>query len=107
MRIPHGLRELGIALLMLVILLIRNAGLTGGREIPWPFARRAGPPERDAAQPLDRRWGDARRGGHGAEHGMASDSATLEARNVSVHFRRLGRHLGRVAFGCRLTKCSA
>ena len=35
----QGLRELVIALLMLVILIIRNAGITGGREIPWPFAR--------------------------------------------------------------------
>ncbi len=83
-RIPHGLRELGIALLMLVILLIRNAGLTGGREIPWPFARRAGPPERDAGRPLERMATPGRTAT--SEAGMARDSATLEARNVSVQF---------------------
>ena len=83
-RIPHGLRELGIALLMLVILLIRNAGLTGGREIPWPFARRAGP---RSAMRAGRSSGWRRPAGPpAAKTGMARDSATLEARNVSVQF---------------------
>jgi branched-chain amino acid transport system permease protein len=33
---PAGLRELGLAIVMLVILLFRPAGLTGGREVPFP-----------------------------------------------------------------------
>ncbi len=32
-----GLRDVGLALLMLVILIFRPAGLTGGREFAWPF----------------------------------------------------------------------
>ena len=32
-----GLRDVGLALLMLVILIFRPAGLTGGRELAWPF----------------------------------------------------------------------
>lgn len=35
-----GLREVGLALLMLLILVFRPSGLTGGREIAWPFGRR-------------------------------------------------------------------
>lgn len=35
-----GLREVGLAALMLLILVFRPAGLTRGREIHWPFARR-------------------------------------------------------------------
>jgi branched-subunit amino acid ABC-type transport system permease component len=35
-----GLREVGLALLMLVILILRPAGLTGGRELAWPFRSR-------------------------------------------------------------------
>ena len=33
-----GLREIGLALVMLAILIFRPGGLTGGREIGWPFA---------------------------------------------------------------------
>ncbi len=36
---PRGAQELGIAVVMLLILAFRPAGLTGGREIPWPFGR--------------------------------------------------------------------
>ena len=84
-QMPRGLRELGIALLMLVILIVRNTGLTGGREIPWPFARRAGPPEGDAARSLDR---SAVSGGVAASDASAAQDCaqTLEARNVSVQF---------------------
>jgi branched-subunit amino acid ABC-type transport system permease component len=32
-----GLREVGLALLMLAILILRPNGLTGGRELAWPF----------------------------------------------------------------------
>ena len=32
-----GLREVGLALVMLAILIFRPGGLTGGREIGWPF----------------------------------------------------------------------
>ena len=77
-QMPHGLRELVIALLMLVILIIRNAGITGGREIPWPFGR--GRRRRRAPQPrpaprraaLDKAGGDM--------------AMTIEARNISVRF---------------------
>ena len=37
---PGGLREVGVGALMLLILIFRPAGLTGGEEIRWPFARR-------------------------------------------------------------------
>jgi branched-chain amino acid transport system permease protein len=33
-----GLREGGLALLMLLILIFRPRGITGGREVPWPGA---------------------------------------------------------------------
>jgi branched-chain amino acid transport system permease protein len=33
-----GLREGGLALMMLLILVFRPSGLTGGRELPWPGA---------------------------------------------------------------------
>ncbi len=33
---PAGLREVGLALVMLLILLFRPAGVTGGREVPLP-----------------------------------------------------------------------
>jgi len=35
-----GLREVGLALMMLLILVFRPSGLTGGRELAWPFGRR-------------------------------------------------------------------
>ncbi len=38
-QLPPGARELGIALVMLLILIFRPWGVTGGREIPWPFRR--------------------------------------------------------------------
>jgi branched-chain amino acid transport system permease protein len=31
-----GLREVGLAIMMLVILIFRPSGITGGREVPWP-----------------------------------------------------------------------
>ena len=37
-QLPLGSQELGIAFLMLLILIFRPSGITGGREIPWPFA---------------------------------------------------------------------
>jgi branched-chain amino acid transport system permease protein len=36
-QVPLGARELGIAIVMLLILICRPSGITGGREIPWPF----------------------------------------------------------------------
>lgn len=36
---PPGLREVGLAIAMLAILLLRPAGITGGRELSWPFDR--------------------------------------------------------------------
>ena len=35
-----GLREVGLAAAMLLILVFRPSGLTRGREIGWPFRRR-------------------------------------------------------------------
>jgi branched-chain amino acid transport system permease protein len=70
----QGLRELVIALLMLVILIIRNAGITGGREIPWPFGRSRRAAAAPGAPPpaLDKAGGDM--------------AMTIEARNISVRF---------------------
>ncbi|MCB8881426.1 branched-chain amino acid ABC transporter ATP-binding protein/permease [Acidisoma cellulosilytica] len=77
LQLPHGLSELGAALLMLVILLLRKNGLTNGREIPWPFPDEARMIEEGRAkalvrlaqppQPLDR-------------------TSRLEAQDVSVQF---------------------
>jgi branched-chain amino acid transport system permease protein len=39
LQVPLGARELGIAIVMLLILILRPTGITGGREIPWPFGR--------------------------------------------------------------------
>src|SRR5262249_61779580 len=36
-QLPLGSQELGVAFLMLLILIFRPSGITGGREIPWPF----------------------------------------------------------------------
>jgi branched-chain amino acid transport system permease protein len=36
-QLPLGSQELGIAFVMLLILIFRPSGITGGREIPWPF----------------------------------------------------------------------
>jgi len=38
---PSGLRELGLGLFLLLILLLRPRGITGGREITWPFTQKA------------------------------------------------------------------
>ena len=35
-----GLREVGLAAIMLAILILRPRGLTNGREVPWPTRRR-------------------------------------------------------------------
>ncbi len=43
-QVPLGARELGIAIVMLLILVFRPSGITGGREVPWPFGRRAEEP---------------------------------------------------------------
>ena len=36
--LPGGFQELGLAVLMIVILIYRPAGIMGGLEVPWPFA---------------------------------------------------------------------
>lgn len=46
-----GLREVGLALIMLLILILRPRGLTGGRELPWLFGKLPGARRLDAAQP--------------------------------------------------------
>jgi len=82
----QGLRELGIALLMLVILIIRNAGITGGREIPWPFRRLHRLCAAATAPPVPDTAGDP--------------AMTLEARNISVRFGGLPAISG-VSFAMR------
>jgi len=54
-QLPLGSRELGIAIVMLLVLIFRPAGITGGREIPWLFGRSSLPATRAAAaaQPSD------------------------------------------------------
>ncbi|MBM3517500.1 MAG: branched-chain amino acid ABC transporter permease [Alphaproteobacteria bacterium] len=37
---PRGTQEIGLAIVMLLILIYRPKGITGGREITWPFAPR-------------------------------------------------------------------
>jgi branched-chain amino acid transport system permease protein len=79
-QMPRGLRELGIALLMLVILIVRNAGLTGGREIPWPFPR---------AGALRGRWparAPASNSVFSKESELAGGDELLEAQNICVRF---------------------
>jgi branched-chain amino acid transport system permease protein len=50
-KVPAGLQEVGLALMMLLVLLLRPRGLVGGREIPWPFGRRT--PAAEAAPPTE------------------------------------------------------
>jgi branched-chain amino acid transport system permease protein len=54
--VPLGAQELGVALIMLLILIFRPAGIMGGHEIPSPFergrrARLLARMHRDAAKP--------------------------------------------------------
>jgi branched-chain amino acid transport system permease protein len=83
--VPRGVRELGIALLMLVILIIRPAGLTGGREIPWLFARNASGITSLSERRLSKPASDGVAGGASGSAGKDL-SQTLEARDVLVHF---------------------
>jgi branched-chain amino acid transport system permease protein len=54
-RVPSGLSELGLAVMMLAILLVRPRGLVGGREVPWPFrSRRMLAPSTDAVDAAPR-----------------------------------------------------
>ena len=39
---PPGLQEVGLGFLMLTILLLRPTGITGGKEVPWPWVRDRG-----------------------------------------------------------------
>ena len=41
---PPGIQEIGIAIVMLIILIFRPAGIMAGREVPSPFGRRRGAP---------------------------------------------------------------
>jgi branched-chain amino acid transport system permease protein len=38
-QLPKGFQEVCLGIIMIAILLYRPAGLTNGRELPWPFAR--------------------------------------------------------------------
>ena len=40
-----GLTETGLAVVLLAVLIFRPRGLTGGRELPWPFGRRSKRPD--------------------------------------------------------------
>ena len=76
---PRYLRELGIALVMLVILILRPSGITNGREIPWPFGARAGAGTGVASGAWQLDTAAAPSGGE----------ERLEARDVAVHFEGL------------------
>jgi branched-chain amino acid transport system permease protein len=41
MDIPPGSREIAVALIMVAVLVFRPQGITGGREIKWPFRSRS------------------------------------------------------------------
>jgi branched-chain amino acid transport system permease protein len=41
LRIPQGSQEIGLGIAMALILIFRPDGLTRGKEVPWPFTRRA------------------------------------------------------------------
>ena len=76
----YGLSQLVIAFLMLLILILRPTGLAMGREIPWPFGRRAAaaaPARSDAGAPP----AIAAAGGDMEER--------LEAHDISVNFEGL------------------
>ena len=76
---PRYMRELGIALVMLVILIVRPSGITMGREIPWPFGTPAGAGARAAASAPQVRAGA----------GRAAAEERLEVRDVAVQFEGL------------------
>ena len=44
-----GLREVSLAIVLLLILILRPSGIMGSREIYWPFGNPAGPPAGDQA----------------------------------------------------------
>ena len=78
----YGLSQLFIALLMLIILIIRPTGLAMGREIPWPFGRRAAAtPARAEAEPASAVPAIVAAGGDMEER--------LEAHDISVNFEGL------------------
>ncbi len=79
LQIPRGVSELGLALLMLIILIVRRAGLTGGREMPWPFGPGADALEHNRAHALVRLEARPAPAGNQAP-------SRLEARSVSVRF---------------------
>ena len=51
---PAGLRELGLAGAMMLILIFRPAGLTGGRELPFPAFLGAALTPRSRSRPASR-----------------------------------------------------
>jgi branched-chain amino acid transport system permease protein len=55
-----GLREVGLAMIMLAILILRPRGLTNGRELPWPQLGRRG--RRDVRGSPSAEGGDAAEG---------------------------------------------
>ena len=79
------LRELGIAFVMLIVLIMRPSGITMGREIPWPFGVRS------TGGGLPSIVGAPAAAGREAEPGPTADTTNerLEARDVAVHFEGL------------------
>jgi branched-chain amino acid transport system permease protein len=50
--VPGGTQEIGLGVAMLIVLIFRQRGITGNREITWPVSRLAGRPAvADAARP--------------------------------------------------------
>lgn len=91
---PTGATEVGFGIVMLAILLMRPAGITGSREITWPFRGQQWPlfaedPETaalgslsDTADTASSRIGVVR-----GEPGVrGADGSTLEAHGLCVHF---------------------
>ena len=76
--VPIGAQELTVAAVMILILVLRPAGIAGGREIPWPFAgpRTASPP-------------DAKERPDPGSIAVGAPEDTLETIDVAVHFEGL------------------
>jgi branched-chain amino acid transport system permease protein len=49
---PAGLQETGLAVFLLLVLLLRPDGITGGREFSWPWPLVLRPPDVAAPQPV-------------------------------------------------------
>ncbi len=65
LELPGGTRLLTLGVVMLVVVLFKPSGLTGSRELTWPFSRSRSPELASPSEPL------ASPSGKGAEQGEA------------------------------------